>query len=250
MHKPTDIGANRTGIKTSPIDSKRTIQGAAEAAGPLTGLDGAAIEAERIRWSRDAYPVGTVPPPGSLKGVIKSAIEAIEGHKVTVFIDKLGERLAFERTGSRLYDALLAKLEAADIHEGGPTREEIEKIRDDERQHYAIVRAAIEQCGADPTAMTPCADVVAVSSIGWIHALSDPRTTLTQCLDVILSAEATDCEGWTLLAQLADELGFDDLAMQFNEALQVEEEHAATVRTWVLTRLLGESGVEPSPPAA
>jgi len=111
MHKPTDIGPNRTGIKTSPIDSKRTMQGAAESAGPMTGLDGAALEAERVRWSRDAYPVGTVPPPGSVKGMLKSVLEALEGHKAGVFIDKLGERLAFERTGCRLYDALLAKFE-------------------------------------------------------------------------------------------------------------------------------------------
>src|SRR5215207_9052445 len=99
MHKPTDIGLNRTGAATSPIDSKRTAQGAAEA-DTAGAMDGLALELERVRWSTEALPLGTVPPPGTVKGVIKSIIEKVEGHKATVLIDKLGERLAFERTGA------------------------------------------------------------------------------------------------------------------------------------------------------
>lgn len=248
MQKPTDVGTNRTGAKASPIDSKRT-EAAAKSAGTAGAFDGHALEEERVRWSRSAQPIGTVPPPANVKGVLKTALEALEGHKATVFIDKLAERLAYERTGSRLYDALLAKYEAANIHEGGPTRVEIEKIRDDERRHYAIVRNAIEKCGADPTAMTPAADITAVAGLGWIQVLSDPRTTFSQCLTVMLSAEAGDCEGWTLLVTLAEELGFQDLAEQFNDALVQEEAHAATVRTWLSMSLLGQSGAMPTKPA-
>src|SRR4051812_26241477 len=116
MHKATDTGPNRTGIKTSPIDSKRTEQGAIEGTNVVGIGDGIAIEHERTLWSRDAFPLGTVPPPGSVKGVVKTLLEKLEGHAPNVFIDKLGERLAFERTGTRLYEALLAKLEAADPH--------------------------------------------------------------------------------------------------------------------------------------
>lgn len=240
MQKPTDVGTNRTGAKASPIDSKRTEAAATSAY--TGGLDGHALEEERVRWSRSAQPIGTVPPPANVKGVLKTALEALEGHKATVFIDKLAERLAYERTGCRLYDALLVKFEAANIHAGGPTRVEIEKIRDDERRHYAIVRNAIDKCGADPTAMTPAADVIAMAGLGWIQVLSDPRTTFSQCLTVMLSAEAGDCEGWTVLVTLAEELGFQDLAEQFNEALVLEEAHAATIRTWLSQSLLGQSG--------
>jgi ferritin-like protein len=165
--------------------------------------------------------------------------------KPTVFIDKLGERLAYERTGTRLYDALLAKFDAAHVHEGGPTRHEIEKIREDERRHYALVRDALVRLGADPTAMTPCADVMSVAGLGWIQVLGDPRMTFSQCLTVMLSAEAGDIEGWTLLVTLTEELGFDELAQQFNTALIQEEEHAVQVRTWVARSLIGQSGAEP-----
>jgi rubrerythrin len=246
MHKPTDIGPNRTGIATSPIDSKRTIQGAADA--DTTGVgDARGLEAERVRWSSDAVPLGTVPPPGTVKGVIKAVIEKVEGHKVTVLIDKLGERLAFERTGARLYDALLAKFEAAHVHQGGPTRQAIEQIRDDEVRHYALVRDALLQVGADPTAMTPSADVIGVAGQGWVQVLTDPRSTLSQCLVVMLGAEVADAEGWELLATLADALGFDELATQFKLALIEEEEHAVRVRAWLTSSVIGQAGIEPTP---
>lgn len=246
MHKPTDIGPNRTGIATSPIDSKRTVQAAAEA--ETTGLfDGSALEAERVRWSKHATPVGTVPPPGTVKGVIKAVLEKIEGHKATVFIDKLGERLAFERTGVRLYDALLAKYEAAHIHEGGPSRADIEQIREDEIRHFALVRDALLQLGADPTAMTPSADIIAVSGLGWVQVLTDARSTFSQCLTVMLAAEAADTEGWELLVTMAEALGFDELATQFRLALVQEEEHAVKVRSWLSKSVLGQAGAEPTP---
>jgi hypothetical protein len=241
MHKPTDIGPNRTGVATSPIDSKRTARGAAEA-GPVGETDGFALELERVRWSSEALPLGTVPPPGTVKGVIKSIVEKVEGHKVTVLIDKLGERLAFERTGARLYDALLAKFEAAHVHDGGPTRQELEKIRDYEVRHFALVRDGLMQLGADPTAMTPSADVIGVAGMGWVQVLTDPRSTLSQCLVVILGAEVADGEGWELLVSLTESLGFEDLAQQFRLALIEEEHHALQVRAWIARSVLGQSG--------
>lgn len=243
MQKPTDTGMNRTGVATSPIDSRRTASGAEQA--PTGGmLDGHALAAERITWARIAQPLGTVPPPATLKGVLKTAIEKLEGHQPTVFIDKLGERLAFERTGTRLYEAVMAKLEAADPHPGGPTRGDLELIHSAEHHHFTLVRDAIVQLGADPTAITPSADLVAVAGLGWVQAVSDPRTTLNQCLDVMLIAELADHDGWQLLIDLTEKLGFDDVANQFRTALEEEERHVLRVRGWVTTALLGEAGAQ------
>lgn len=248
MTKPTDIGMNRTGIATSPIDSRRTIEGAADAhtGGPL---DGAALIAERQSWARDAPPIGTMPPPASIKGVMKTVIEKIEGHKPTVFLDKLGERLAFERTGTRLYEAAIAKLAGADPHPSGPSRADLEEIHDTERRHFGLLRDAIVQLGADPTVMTPSADLIAIAGLGWVQAVSDPRTTLNQCLDILLMAELVDGDGWQLLAELAGQLGFDDLAGQFRDALLEEERHALRVRGWISAALLGEAGAQRGKPA-
>ncbi|HEY5948405.1 MAG TPA: ferritin-like domain-containing protein [Kofleriaceae bacterium] len=201
-----------------------------------------AIEAERARWSAAARPLGTVSPPGTVRGVTKTMIEKLEGHTARVLIDKLGERLAFERTAVRLYDALLAKYEAAVVHPGGPTRREIEQIRDEEIRHFAIVRDAILQLGADATAMTPCGDVVGVAGQGWVQVLTDPRSTLSQCLVVMLGVEVTDEEGWELLITLAESLGFADIAERFRFALFEEEQHAVCVRRWVGAAVIGPTG--------
>jgi len=246
MHKPTDTGMNRTGVGLSPIDSARTVKGARAQGTPMM-VDGQVLEAERVAWARDAEPVGTVPPPSSVKGAMKTVLEKLQGHQPTVFIDKLGERLQFERTGTRLYDAILAKFEAADVHEGGPTRGELEQIREDERRHFLLIRDCIRELGADPTAVTPCADVTAIAGLGWVQAITDPRTTLTQCLGVILIAEAADADGWQLLVRLAETMGFDEMAEQFRQALVQEELHAAMVRTWIENTLVGQAGVAPTP---
>jgi len=247
VKKPTDIGMNRTGIQASPVDAKKTIEGARQSKLVDPG-DSTLLAEERMEWSTTADPVGTMPPPGSVKGVLKTAMEKLKGNQPTVFLDKLGERIAFERTGVRLYDALLCKFAAADVHEGGPTREEIEEIREDELQHFLLLKEAMESLGGDPTAMTPCADVAAVASSGILKVLADARTTLTQCLDAILIAELADNDAWLALADLADGLGMNELGKRFREALAEEEEHLARVRGWINGALLGQVGIAPTRP--
>lgn len=141
---------------------------------------------------------------------------------------------------------MIAKLEVADPHPGGPMRVDLEAIRDAERRHVAILRDAMLQLGADPTAMTPGADLIAVSGLGWVQAVTDPRTTLNQCLDVLLLAELSDRGGWELLIGLTQQLDFDDLAHSFKAALAEEEQHVFRVRGWITTALYGEAGAAPA----
>ena len=67
------------------------------------------------------------------------------------------------------------------------------------------------------TAQTPCADVSATASMGIVQVLTDPRTTLAQCLNALLTAELTDNAGWELLIDLAEELGHSDMADEFTD---------------------------------
>jgi hypothetical protein len=247
--KPTDIGTNRTGIATSPIDSQRLIAAANEAA-PSSAGDATLISAVRVEYERDSEPVGTLPPPVTLKGVAKTVVRAVKGEDANVLIDKLGERLAFELGGTRLYEALIAKLAAANPRPGGPTREALEEIRDEELAHAGLLMRAIERVGADPTALTPCADVTGVLADGLVKVLTDPRTTLTQCLDAILTAELTDNAGWELLADLAAGLEQDELAEECRLALAEEAEHLARVRGWLSSSVLGQAGLAEEAEAA
>ena len=61
----------------------------------------------------------------------------------------------------------------------------------------------------------------------------DPRTTLLQSLEAILSAELADNACWEALIALAQEAGEDALVTQFERALLTEQEHLTKVQTWV-----------------
>jgi rubrerythrin len=241
--KPTDIGSNRTGIATASAEAQAMRKAAEEGCGEPSP-EAEELTQARAKEARNAPPVGTMPPPASVKGAAKTAVQALKGGSALAFLDLLGERLAFERTGTRLYDALLIKLEGADPRPGGPDREDLESIREDEMRHFELVRDAIEMLGGDPTVVTPSANVCGVAAAGWVQALTDPRTTLTEALKVILSAELADNDGWATLTDVAAGLGQDDLAQQFSEAANEEEVHLTRVRTWVMTAVAGQAGIE------
>jgi ferritin-like protein len=177
-------------------------------------------------------PVGTMPPPASLKGVVHDALRRLGGQRTTVLLDKLGERLAFERTGTRLYETLLEK-HGDGAFEGGPSRAQLERIRDEEAAHFELLHDAIVQLDGDPTAMTPSADLAAVTATGVVAAVADARTNLAESLEAILVAELVDRDGWVRLIELVEDAGLDDLAGACRSAELEEEEHLALVRSWL-----------------
>jgi hypothetical protein len=237
----TQTGMNRTGIALSPIDSKELIEGAMKTKPSMEGSDETA-NPTRIEYAKGSEPVGTVPPPVTMKGASGAVLKAAKGENMSVFIDKLGERLAFERAGTRLYAALVTKHKSSPPLPGGPTLGELQEIEADEHAHFQMLVEAVKSLGGDPTVVTPSADVSAVASMGLPQVLSDPRTTLKQCLEAVLIAELVDNECWTVLAELAERLGHKDLAMKFRDALAEEEEHLRLVRGWVTESTLRDGG--------
>ncbi|MBI5547712.1 MAG: ferritin-like domain-containing protein [Deltaproteobacteria bacterium] len=238
------MGPNRTGIGTSPLHSKEAIKSAEEGV-PNPSFDTSAHHASAVSWARSVSPIGTMPPPASMKGAAKSMVQAIKGKHATAFIDLLGERLAFERTGVRLYEALLCRFDAADLGEGSPTRAQLEHIRNEELQHFDLLNKAIQKLGADPTTVTPSADVTGVAGMGLLGVLSDARATFTEGLKAILIAELADNDAWNSLAHIAKQLGQDDMAADFRQALEEEHEHLASVRAWLDNAVQAQIGFEP-----
>jgi len=239
---PTDLGTNRTGVATSPVGSAKAVEYAAKFV--VLNAEPSALDDLRLGYSSEAEPVGSMAPPLTVKGMAKTAIEALKGNKASVFLDLLGERLAFERTGTRMYESILIKFDASEPGPGGPTRAELEEIRNDELSHFLMLSEAIKELGADPTMMTPSADTAFVASSGIIKLVQDSRTTLTQALKGALSAELTDGDGWLLLSDLAEQLGQEELATRFRAAMATEERHLASVRTWVTAAVEGQAGVD------
>jgi hypothetical protein len=97
--------------------------------------------------------------------------------------------------------------------------------------------------GADPTAVTPSADLAGVASTGVMQILTDPRTDFGQSLEAILIAELVDNDCWKTLAELARKAGGEQLAQSFDDAIAEEEVHLERVRAWIAARLTG-AGVE------
>ena len=171
----------------------------------------------RLDYAKDAEPVGTIPEP-TPPGI------------AAMLMDKLGERMAFERSGTRLYDALLVKC-AGDRSKTIPAKE-IKHIRDEEAMHFALIGAAIQSLGGDPTAQTPSADVAGVEGMGLMQVLNDPKTTVAQALHAILVAEMTDNAAWDELIELTGQVGNDDLVARFSKARDNEQEHLEKVQGW------------------
>lgn len=223
MQTTTEIGVNHSGMQVAPKAAKRMLEN--------TGLtkprrgDERGIAKVRMEYAAEAEPVGSLPEPR------KTGIEAL-------LADKLGERLAFERTGVRLYEALIAKC-GANGEAQAPSAKELEHIRDEEAEHFAMIGDAIEAMGGDPTAQTPAADVIGVEGAGLMQVLTDPKTTVAQALHAILIAEMADNAAWDELIEIARGAGQEALVEEFGKAQEQEAEHLAKVQKWYRAATLG-----------
>jgi len=227
----SEIGPNRTGVASSPELTSEMLEGAEEFA-PSSGSASVDLAYVRAAFARTAEPLGHLPPPLTLKGAAKTAAEAIRGNAPAHLIDKLGERLGFERTGVRLYEGLLAKFDAHGGFEGGPERRELEEVLEEEYEHFKLLEGALTKLGADPTALTPSADLHATISRGIMEAVADPRTSLAQCLEAALVAELADNACWESLIELTRPTD-QTLGESFQRALIDEQTHLSRVKLWL-----------------
>ncbi|RYF74686.1 MAG: ferritin-like domain-containing protein [Comamonadaceae bacterium] len=264
--QPTTTGTNRSGAAVSPQGVEAMID-ATQRYSPPMPIDTSALEEERAYFTSSAERIGSIPPPATLKGVVTAGLSKLVGDRPELLMDKIGERIAFERTGTRLYDALIVKCrvamaagaelpalgaepalgsdmesvnEPARLPSGESALITLERIREDELSHFHLLCDAMRRLGGDPTAQTPCADVVGTASMGLLQVITDPRTTLAQALNTLLTVELTDNAGWELLIGLAESEGQSELAAAFSEALAQEAEHLRIVRQWLTALLAGE----------
>lgn len=242
MNNPTNSGLNKTGIDMSPMDVKDLLKGI-RASQPTSEGDADTLASYRAPYIKEADPIGLVPVPGTLKGAAKTGMQKLMAKKPEVLIEKLGARLAFERTGTRLYEALLGKCQARPDECGDLPLDQLREFRDDEARHFTVVWEAMKSMGADPTAVTPEADINGVASIGLMQILTDPRTSVTHSLHAIHIAELADHDGWELLVHLASEFGQEEMAANFRRALGEEERHLATLRDVMKSSCMSEAGV-------
>jgi rubrerythrin len=211
---------NRTGVATAPKFAEEQTAGAKQTP-PSSKGDESELAKVRAAYQKEARPIGSLPP----EPVPSTPIQAM-------LLDKLGERCAFERTGTRYYDVLVQKHRTEGIKKD-PTLSELQHFRDEEFAHFEFLRRAITQLGGDPTVETPAADLAGVTSKGVGQVLADPRTKFAQCLEAILVAELADNDGWQLLAEIARTASQKELAEGCETALKEEQNHLEHVRRWL-----------------
>lgn len=212
-------GHNRTGLAVAP--ERRGMLDVPRELTPTSRGSADQIASVRIRYSREGGPPGTMPREPHV-------------HKeLLAFVDLLGARMAFERCGVRLYDALIAKHDAFGGFAGGPERGDLHEIREQELAHMRMLDSIITDVGADSTVMTPCANREIVMSRGIGDILVDPRTSLLDGLEAIIVAELADHEEWIGLVDIARDMNRDDLVRSFTNAQRTEDEHLTKVRAWI-----------------
>lgn len=242
MEKSQEMGMNRTGLAMSPVQGKEMVRGA-DLYSPASSDGNRGIAAMESSYLRADASVGSVPMPASMKGAFKSAGQKITGHNPEVLINKLGERLAYERSGVRLYECFIRKCEARKGSASYPVpMDQLRHICGEEAEHFHLLTDCLEQLGCDPTAQTPDADVSGVASMGIMKVIADPRTSISQCLEALLTVEMTDRAAWELLIILSESMGMKDMSQRFQTALKEEQEHEQLVRAWYEEAVISQSG--------
>ena len=57
------------------------------------------------------------------------------------------------------------------------------------------------------------------AAMGLVQILTDPRTSVAQCLHALQMAESADHDGWEPMIHVAREMGQSDMAEKFHTAL-------------------------------
>lgn len=153
----------------------------------------------------------------------------LEKHDPAKLIDVLNERLAFERAGVKLYDRIIEVMRAATDEDVSRMVPEMQKHRDEEKEHEEWLEDRIRALGGDAHAETDRSRLVTRESKG-IEEVVMSDAELPHLLHALLAAELVDNAGWDLLVQIADEAGDRGAKREFKKRLHEEEEHLLFVR--------------------
>jgi bacterioferritin (cytochrome b1) len=145
-------------------------------------------------------------------------------------IDLLCERLAFERSGARLYDRVIEAMRASTDDEVHSLLATLEEHRDEEKEHQAWLEAQIRAHGGDADAECDGARLATREAAGFEEIAAHDAGDVRHLLHALLAAEAMDDTGWKLLVELADDAGDREARREFSRRHHHEQEHLAFTR--------------------
>jgi bacterioferritin (cytochrome b1) len=151
-------------------------------------------------------------------------------HNRARVIDLLCERLAFERSGVRLYDRVIAAMQGSADSELHAMQATMEEHRAEEKEHEEWLEAQIRALGGDASAQTEGSRLVSREAAGLEEVAANDAADLQHLMHALLAAEAVDNAGWELLVELAEDVNDRDARREFTRRLHHEREHLAFVR--------------------
>lgn len=149
-------------------------------------------------------------------------------------LDVLSGRLTFERTGVKLYDTVIEKIDRLGDPRYLALVPTLRKHRNEEKEHEEWLEDCIRQLGGTAHETTDMARLEAEESQGIQSVIIDGHTKVLDLLHALLSAELADNAGWDLLVKLAGDLGDRETKLEFAKRLVEETKHLAFIREAVI----------------
>ncbi|HWE31272.1 MAG TPA: ferritin-like domain-containing protein [Polyangia bacterium] len=137
-------------------------------------------------------------------------------------VDKLCERLAVETGGVGIYRAAIAKIDDPTI------AVRLEHFMQEEAEHRDLLEAYLTRLGVEDRE-TPSARLARHEGEAFL-ALIGEADTPGQVLNIMLTIELMDENGWEMIINLGRDLGDDQLVRTLDRPLQEEKEHLRGVR--------------------
>ena len=173
----------------------------------------------------------------------------VQGNAAFV-LDVLCGRLAFERTGVKLYDTVIHKIERQGEERYHAVLGPMRHIRDEEQEHATFLEETIRSLGGNPDELTSMKQLETEESMGIVSVIVDGHQRVIDLLHALLAAELADNAGWDVLVKLSSETGDRKAKAAFAKRLAEEAKHLLFIREAVIRaaeiELLGREQKLPS----
>ena len=161
-------------------------------------------------------------------------MEKLAKNNAAFVLDVLSGRLVFERTGVKLYDSAIEKIERRSEPRYHALLGQLHQIRNEEAEHAAWLEAQIRALGGNPDEKTDLAALEAEEATGIKSVIVDGHDKVIHVLHALLAAELADNAGWDLLVKLADDTGDRPAKLAFAKRLAEEAKHLLFIREAVV----------------
>jgi bacterioferritin (cytochrome b1) len=154
----------------------------------------------------------------------------LAARNAAMVLDLLSGRMVFERTGVKLYDSIIHKIDRRGEERYHVLLPTLRHHRDEEQEHAEWLSDQIRMLGGNPEEKTDFAELEAEESTGIQSVMLDGHNKVPHLIHALLSAELADNAGWDLLVKLAGDAGDGEARREFMKRMAEEAKHLVFIR--------------------